>query len=55
MPGGFLGFETRMARLSMLSFENWVGGFMPVEGPHYLVCGLSAELLLFIYCYLLYK
>jgi hypothetical protein len=54
--GGCLWFENRVARLRMLSFENWVGGFTSVEGPRYLECGLPAELLLlFIYCYLLYK
>jgi len=53
--GGFLGFDTRMAQLRMLSFENWVDGFTPVEGPCYLECGLPAELLLFMYSYLLYK
>jgi hypothetical protein len=54
--GGFLGFETRLARLRMLNFENWVGGFTLVEGPRFLECGLPAErLLLFINCYLFYK
>jgi hypothetical protein len=44
--GGFLEYETRVARLRTLSFENWVGGFTSVEDPHYLECGLPAELLL---------
>jgi hypothetical protein len=33
--GGFLGFETRLARLHMSSFENWVGEFTSAEGPRY--------------------
>jgi hypothetical protein len=44
--GGFLVFETRVARLRMLSFENRVGGFTSVEDPRNLECGLPAELLL---------
>jgi len=54
--GGFLGSETRVARLRMLKFQNQMVEFTSVEGSRYLECGLRAELfLLFIYCYLLYK
>jgi hypothetical protein len=54
--GGFQGSETRVARLRMLKLENRMVGFTSVEGSRFLECGLPAELLLlFIYCYLLYK